>query len=144
MFLHYVSLAVLTFISHNNPHLFSSFLIDSSLPRTSSVHSVVSMIEHANKRRNWDSAFSVSALKGYEECLARNVEMAISQVSKLGKDQNPVAVNEVISWFGFDVMGEIGFGKSFGNLENDKTVEAVKVSGVDSFSRGKSEATKFL
>ena len=85
------------------------------------------MIEHANKRRNWDSAFSVSALKGYEECLARNVEMAISQVSKLGKDQNPVAVNEVISWFGFDVMAESDFGQSFGMIKEGKTVEAIEV-----------------
>jgi len=96
--------------------------------RANSVLTVETLSAHSILRKNWDSGFSVRALKGYEESLTRNVEVAISQVSKIGKNQNTVAIDEVVSRFGFDVMGEIGFNKSFGNLKNGKTAEAIKVS----------------
>lgn len=92
-----------------------------------SVLTAHTMAEHSRLRRNWDSSFSVRALRGYEECLSRNVELAIAQVSNFGKDQKSVAIDEIVSWFAFDVMGELGFNKSFGNLKEGKTVEAIKV-----------------
>lgn len=94
---------------------------------SNSVLTVHTMAEHSRLRKNWDSSFSIRALKGYEECLSRNVELAISQVSNFGKDQKSVAIDEIVSWFAFDVMGELGFNKSFGNLKEGKTVKAIKV-----------------
>lgn len=86
------------------------------------------MAEHARLRKNWDSGFSNTALKGYEECIRQNVEMTISQVSDLAKNQQIIAIDEVIYWFGFDLMGELGFSKSFGNIKERKIAQALKVS----------------
>lgn len=88
------------------------------------------MAEHSRLRKNWDSGFAVRALRSYEECLRKNVELAISRISKLGKDHSTVAVDEIVSWFAFDFMSEVGFNRSFGNLKEGKTVPIVKVGGL--------------
>lgn len=46
------------------------------------------MADHAARRRVWDAAFSLKALKGYEENVLANVELTIEQLAAHGKRGN--------------------------------------------------------
>lgn len=76
------------------------------------------------RRRDWDPAFSIKALAGYKSNIQRNAETLLDQVARLSRD-GLVDIRECMMWFGFDVMGELGFGRSFGTLEAAKTSAVV-------------------
>ena len=49
----------------------------------------------------------------------------LEQISKLeqtiaGSDSKPVMVNDIMSWFAFDSMGEFAFNQSFGMMESQE------------------------
>lgn len=82
------------------------------------------MPDHNRRRRDWDPAFSTKALAGYHENIYRNADMLLDQVEKLSK-QGPFDLKETLLWFGFDMMGELGFARSFGTLQDGKTSHVV-------------------
>jgi cytochrome P450 len=51
------------------------------------------MTDHAARRKVWDAAFSLKALKGYEENVISNVELVIEQVGAYGA-KGPVDVGQ--------------------------------------------------
>lgn len=92
-----------------------------------SLHTIPTMSEHARRRKDWDAAFSVTALKGYEQRIVESINLIISQIWNLGKEGELIEVGRWASWFGFDVMAESDFGQSFGMIKEGKTVEAIEV-----------------
>jgi hypothetical protein len=57
-----------------------------------------------------------------KEYSPRIVKLSDDLVSCIGSYNNePVKLNDVMSWFSFDVMGEITFGKDFGMIRDKKT-----------------------
>ncbi|UZJ55611.1 hypothetical protein CBS101457_004931 [Exobasidium rhododendri] len=80
--------------------------------------------DHNRRRRDWDPAFSIKSLATYEKNILRNGDLLMEQIARMAAE-GAVDVKECLLWFGFDVMGELGFGRSFGTLEAGKTSEVV-------------------
>ncbi|PNS17219.1 Isotrichodermin C-15 hydroxylase [Sphaceloma murrayae] len=80
--------------------------------------------EHNRRRRDWDPAFSIRALSMYKDNIRRNADELMLQIARLAT-QEKVDIRECMMWFGFDVMGELGFGRSFGTVKAGKTSQEV-------------------
>lgn len=89
-------------------------------PDVHSLQNEPTLSEHARRRRDWAPAFSVRALNRYKGNIRRNAGMLLDQIERLSR-VGLVDVRECMMWFGFDVMGELGFGRSFGTLEAART-----------------------
>lgn len=96
------------------------FTVESTKMRARNLQSTPTMSDHAARRKVWDAAFSIKAIKGYEENIIKNTNLLIEQMSKEGA-KGSVDVGKWCSWYGFDVMGELGFGRGFDNLKDGKT-----------------------
>ena len=90
------------------------------------------MSDHAARRKVWDAAFSIKAVKGYEDNIIKNTNLLISQIDKQANEGKSVDIGQWCSWYGFDVMGELGFGRGFDMLKEAKTAHAIELleSGV--------------
>lgn len=93
-------------------------------PNVYSLQTEPKILDHNRRRRDWDPAFSMKALASYEPNIIRNAELLLHQLERLST-MGPVDVKEGMLWFGFDVMGELGFGRSFGTLKEGKTSHIV-------------------
>ncbi|KAF2730514.1 cytochrome P450 [Polyplosphaeria fusca] len=71
-------------------------------------------VQHRLRRRAWDRGFSMRALGMYEPRVKEKVDMFVRKLSEMAGD--PVDVTEWSMFLAFDIMGEVGFGKDFGNL----------------------------
>lgn len=100
------------------------YTAQSTMPDIHSLQNEPTLPEHSRRRRDWDPAFSIKALAGYKSNIQRNAETLLDQVARLSRD-GLVDIRECMMWFGFDVMGELGFGRSFGTLEAAKTSAVV-------------------
>ncbi|KAJ0107668.1 hypothetical protein J7T55_010274 [Diaporthe amygdali] len=96
------------------------YTAQSTMPDVHSLQNEPTLPEHSRRRRDWDPAFSIKALAGYKGNIQRNAETLLDQVARLSRE-GLVDIRECMMWFGFDVMGELGFGRSFGTLEAAKT-----------------------
>ncbi|KAJ0423362.1 cytochrome P450 [Aspergillus carlsbadensis] len=88
-------------------------------PNVYSLQTQPKITDHNRRRRDWDPAFSIKALESYQPNILRNTELLLHQFERLSR-QGPVDVKEGMLWFGFDMMGELGFGRSFGTLKEAK------------------------
>lgn len=70
---------------------------------------------HKIRRRIWDKAFTVNALKSYESRMIRQTDRLIGHCE--GKDGMVIDASGHIDHFSFDVMGDVGFGTDFGMIE---------------------------
>lgn len=88
-------------------------------PRSLSLHATISPTEHKARRRIWDAGFSVSSLKEYDAELIETKENLMSELDNIAsKSANGQEVN-IDHWFmffAFDIMGKLGFSKSFNLL----------------------------
>ncbi|KAF4547171.1 Cytochrome P450 monooxygenase [Elsinoe fawcettii] len=89
-------------------------------PDIHSLQNEPTLPEHNRRRRDWDPAFSMRALSTYKDNIRRNADDLMEQIAHLCK-QGKVDIRECMMWFGFDVMGELGFGRSFGTVKAGKT-----------------------
>lgn len=83
-------------------------------------HNAISKLEHGRKRRVLSAAFSDAALKSMEPLVLQNVDALVEVIEEngiKGKSTGGVDMGEVFSWFTFDVMGELCFGRGFGMLK---------------------------
>lgn len=88
---------------------------DSDVPR-SSLHTIRDKAQHDRRRRVWAPAFSDKALRGYEGRIKVYNDLLIEKVGEqVGK---PVNVSKLFNLYSFDVMGDLGFGESFGMLHS--------------------------
>lgn len=77
-------------------------------------HNAISKLEHGFKRRVLSVAFSEAALKSMEGAVMDAVDKLLDGIRRDGA--KGVDVGERFSWFTFDVMGDLCFGKTFGML----------------------------
>ncbi|KAJ7266575.1 cytochrome P450 [Mycena rebaudengoi] len=66
---------------------------------------------HTEARRVWSTAFSPSAVKGYEPKLVRRVTQLVEAMKSQDKDTTDIS--QWLSFFAFDFMGDIAFGGGF-------------------------------
>jgi cytochrome P450 len=75
--------------------------------------------EHLWKRRIWEAGFNTKALRGYEPRVMHFVDELIRELTERSKE-GVVDIGLYLSFFTFDIMGDLGFGKSFEMLKHGK------------------------
>ncbi|KAI1104955.1 cytochrome p450 monooxygenase [Jackrogersella minutella] len=80
-----------------------------------SLQTIRTKTSHAPVRKVWDRGFSAKSLRDYEPRVARYTEMLLNQMeARVG---TPINMTGWISFYGFDVMGDLAFGQSFDMLK---------------------------
>ncbi|KAJ9294970.1 hypothetical protein DTO271G3_6532 [Paecilomyces variotii] len=89
-----------------------------------SVHQMRDPEIHRRRRRAWDRGFSVKAMAMYAPRVKSKVDLFISQLrTRAGQ---PVDITEWTMFLTFDVMGVVGLGKDFQQLQEGKEHSAIK------------------
>ena len=70
--------------------------------------------KHDKRRRSWAFAFSDKALRGYRQRIQNSEEELRNQL--FASACKPVNARDWFNFYGFDTMGGLAFGESFGNL----------------------------
>ncbi|KAF2841053.1 cytochrome P450 monooxygenase-like protein [Patellaria atrata CBS 101060] len=86
-------------------------------PRTSSIFTR-NEEHHKIRRKIWSQSVSTKAVNDYAPRLARLTEKLGDRVASYGAE--PVNVNDIMSWYSFDAMGEVTFGEDFGMMRSNK------------------------
>ncbi|KAH6637784.1 cytochrome P450 [Boeremia exigua] len=91
-----------------------------------STHTTRDKQEHKTRRKAWDHALNAKALREYEPRLNRH---ALALMTKLKEEAvNPsVRITNWVNFYSFDVMGDIGFSRSFGMLEKGEEDPMIKL-----------------
>ncbi|KAI1091765.1 monooxygenase [Rostrohypoxylon terebratum] len=84
--------------------------------------SATDLDDHRRRRRAWDKAFSTKALQKYEPRIKALIDKFVSQVTC---HREPVDARDWCMYLAFDIIGEIGFGKTFGCVENGQKHPAI-------------------
>ncbi|PWY70995.1 benzoate 4-monooxygenase cytochrome P450 [Aspergillus heteromorphus CBS 117.55] len=83
-------------------------------PRNS-MHMTRDPVEHAQRRKVWERGFTSKALRDYEPRVARYADQLLAHIDETqGK---PINVSDWFSFYSFDVLGDLAFGKSFDMLQ---------------------------
>ncbi|RAR07325.1 cytochrome p450 [Stemphylium lycopersici] len=82
--------------------------------------------EHRHRRKIWDRAFNAKALREYEPRLNRHAFALISKLKEMA-DQPSIRITDWLNFYSFDVMGDIGFNRSFGMVKNGKEDNMIKL-----------------
>ncbi|KAF5009948.1 hypothetical protein FDECE_3855 [Fusarium decemcellulare] len=70
--------------------------------------------EHAVRRKVWDRGLNAKALRDYEPRVEKYTRILMSQLEQ--RRGKPIDITEWFNFYGFDVMGDLAFGKSFNML----------------------------
>ncbi|KAH7014463.1 cytochrome P450 [Microdochium trichocladiopsis] len=82
---------------------------------TTSLHQMRDRAEHDKRRRaGWDKAFTTKSLRAYDSRVVKYADLLIGQLRK--RSGQVVNATDWFLWYGFDVMGDLAFGRSFDNL----------------------------
>jgi cytochrome P450 len=82
--------------------------------------------DHKRRRKAWDHAFNAKALRDYEPRLNRHALALMSQLKDQAK-QSSVRITNWVNFYSFDVMGDVGFNRSFGMVEKGEEDETIKL-----------------
>lgn len=89
--------------------------------RALNLHVTMNPTHRRQRRRIWDQAFSVRALQSYEEQLKSSTRQVMQQLNKLAENgKNSIPVDEWCCLYSFDIMGELGFSRSFKMVQKGK------------------------
>ncbi|KAK7701449.1 hypothetical protein SLS57_011734 [Botryosphaeria dothidea] len=83
-------------------------------PETS-LFNIINFQLHNKRRRVFDQGFSTKALNSYEPRVQNKVNTLLERLSAF--DQKPVNVTEWMSYFAFDVMGDVIFSKEYNLMQ---------------------------
>ncbi|KAF1929082.1 cytochrome P450 [Didymella exigua CBS 183.55] len=91
-----------------------------------STHTTRDKQDHKQRRKAWDHAFNAKALREYEPRLNRH---ALALMTKLKEEANnpSIRITNWVNFYSFDVMGDIGFSRSFGMLEKGEEDPMIKL-----------------
>lgn len=82
--------------------------------------------EHKRRRKAWDHAFNAKALREYEPRLNRHALALMSRLKEQAK-QPSVRITNWVNFYSFDVMGDVGFSRSFGMMEKGEEDAIIKL-----------------
>jgi hypothetical protein len=85
-----------------------------------------SKVEHEKRRQVWAPGLSTKALKAYHLRIESNIASLVQQIDGHNAKRETVNVSRWFNYLSFDVMGDVGFGKSFGMLDKGEKVEVLK------------------
>lgn len=93
--------------------------------RAKSLQFLANAEEHALRRRIWDHGLSPKACQTSHFSQIKDISQRLcSRLSAF--DGNPAEINDICHHFTFDIMGQIGFGQSYGQLESGKSHPAIE------------------
>ncbi|KAL7930099.1 cytochrome P450 [Trichoderma chlorosporum] len=75
---------------------------------------------HAVRRREWNSGFTTKALFEHEAKILKYVDKLDQCIAEDAKLEKVTNMRDLLLWFGFDIMGDFVFSKSFDMLENQQ------------------------
>jgi tryprostatin B 6-hydroxylase len=73
---------------------------------------------HERRRKVFSKAFSPAALRDYEVRVVEHAELLTRQLARM--EGKPFDATAWFKYFAFDVMGELGFGETFGMLSSEE------------------------
>lgn len=82
--------------------------------------------DHSRRRRIWNQGFSSRALRDYEPRVSRYTEQLIQAIDRVVAAGKPMDVSRWFSYYSFDVMGELSFGKAFDMLVRGRDAYILK------------------
>jgi hypothetical protein len=89
-----------------------------------STHSEINQANHAIRRRILDHAFSTKALKSIVPFIVQNVQTWIECIGEGPLDEDgwtqPKDMNDWNTYLGYDIMGDLTFGKKFNCLRSSE------------------------
>jgi cytochrome P450 len=85
-----------------------------------------SKVEHEKRRQVWAPGLSTKALKAYQPRIESNVASLVQQIDGHNVKGENINVSRWFNYLSFDVMGDVGFGKSFGMLEKGEKTEVLR------------------
>jgi hypothetical protein len=109
-------------------------------PRAMSLHSTIDKTHHSARRRIWDAGFNAKALRSYEMEIKTTTESLIDQLQNQCNKEEVVNLEEWCMFYGFDVMGKVGFSRSFDLISQGSVSRGVKVSQSAVVSRSSANA----
>ncbi|KAF3401649.1 putative sterigmatocystin biosynthesis monooxygenase stcW [Penicillium rolfsii] len=83
-----------------------------------SIHMTRDLEVHRLRRRAWDRGFSTKSVLSYEPLITAKADMLLAQIQHHMGQSGSVEVTRWMSFFSFDLMGLIGFGKDFHQIES--------------------------
>ncbi|KAL7966625.1 cytochrome P450 [Trichoderma sp. SZMC 28014] len=89
-----------------------------------SLNSVRILKVHKSRKRAWERGFGFRALAVYAPRVKAKVDLLLSKIAEHGGQ--PIDMTEYAMFFGFDVMGDIGFSKDFHMLKSGSEHPAIK------------------
>ncbi|KAJ1325421.1 cytochrome P450 family 628 [Microdochium nivale] len=93
-------------------------------PHKASLHMCRDHEAHRQRRKAWDRALSVKALNSYEPAIKTQVDALVRQLYWRG--EAGLNVTDWSMFFAFDLIGDMGFGKSFGQLSSGVEHPAIR------------------
>ncbi|KAI8939307.1 hypothetical protein NX059_003097 [Plenodomus lindquistii] len=82
--------------------------------------------EHRRRRKNWDYAFNAKSLRDYEPRLNRHAMALMARLQEQAS-QSVVRFTNWVNFYSFDVMGDVGFNRSFGMMEKGEETDVIKL-----------------
>lgn len=82
--------------------------------------------DHRRRRKDWDHAFNAKALREYEPRLNRHALALMERLREQAK-QPVVRFTNWVNFYSFDVMGDVGFSRSFGMMEKGEEADVIKL-----------------
>ena len=81
--------------------------------------------EHDQRRRIWGAAFNDTVLRVFENRITRFQDQLVERI--LGLEGRSVDISELLSFYNFDVMGDLAFSTPFNLLREDRLHWVVKM-----------------
>ncbi|KAF3053402.1 hypothetical protein E8E11_001257 [Didymella keratinophila] len=91
-----------------------------------SAHTTRDKQDHKQRRKAWDHAFNAKALREYEPRLNRHALALMTRLKEEAKKPS-VRITNWVNFYSFDVMGDIGFSRSFGMIEKGEEDPMIKL-----------------
>ncbi|KAH7036039.1 cytochrome P450 [Microdochium trichocladiopsis] len=79
---------------------------------------------HRQRRKAWDKALSVKSLNSYEPQIKSHVDALVRQLHARG--ETGLNVTDWAMYFSFDLIGQVGFSKDFGQLGKGEEHSAIR------------------
>lgn len=90
----------------------------------SSLHTERNHQIHRERRKLWDRAFNAKSLREYEPRVNRHTRVLIDRLKEHANDAS-VRMSSWLGYYSFDVMGDVGYNRSFGMMEKGEEDEMI-------------------
>ncbi|KAJ3551693.1 hypothetical protein NM688_g4557 [Phlebia brevispora] len=78
---------------------------------------------HALRRKPWNKAMSIAAVKDYNVIILNKTQELLESLSQ--RSGQTLDISAWMSYFGFDFMGQMAFGRDFGMMKSESDVDGL-------------------